>query len=90
MIRLSEDQDFLPYQDTQYLIIYVIANVDQRILNQTSVGIVFTVEDQIKPTLDIKAKTYSHQISIPKSNPGIIINALITKAKNSTVFALFQ
>jgi hypothetical protein len=55
-----------------------------------SVGIVLTVDDQIKPRLEMRANIYSHQISSPNKSPGIMIKALITKAKNSTVFARFQ
>lgn len=68
----------------------IIAKNDQRILNHIKVGIVFTVDDQIRPTLEIKAKTYSHHISMPKSRPGIIITAFITKEINSIVFAFVQ
>jgi hypothetical protein len=59
-------------------------------LNQIRVGIVLTVDDQTKPMLEMRANIYSHQISNPNKSPGIIIKALMTKAKNSTVFALFQ
>jgi hypothetical protein len=38
------------------LIIAKIAKKDQRMLNQISVGMVLTVEDQIKAMLDINAK----------------------------------
>jgi hypothetical protein len=34
----------------------MIARALHNILNQIKVGIVFTVDDQIKPKLDIKAK----------------------------------
>jgi hypothetical protein len=34
----------------------MIARMLHNILNQIRVGIVFTVDDQIKPKLDIKAK----------------------------------
>ena len=34
---------------------YKIANVDQSMLNQIRVGIVFTVDDQIRPRLDTRA-----------------------------------
>lgn len=67
-----------------------MAKADHRMLNQIRVGIVLTVDDQIRARLEINANIYSHQISIPKSNPGIIISPLTTKAKNSTVFGLFQ
>jgi hypothetical protein len=69
---------------------YVMAKPHHRILNQISVGIVLTVDDQIKPALEISARTYSHQISFPNSRPGKIIDALATNAKNSTVFGPFQ
>jgi hypothetical protein len=72
------------------LIIAKIAKKDQRILNQIKVGMVLTVEDQISAMLDTSAKIYSHQNWISKSSPGIIITPLVTKAKNSTVFSLFQ
>ena len=35
---------------------YVMARIDQSMLNQISVGIVLTVDDQIRPRLEIKAK----------------------------------
>jgi hypothetical protein len=66
------------------------AKVVQIRLNQISVGIVFTVDDQINIILEIKANMYSHQICLSNSRPGIIIIAFATKAKNSTVFGLFQ
>ena len=68
----------------------IIAKILQRILNQIRVGIVLTVEDQISPRLEIKAKMYSHQMLMSKRSPGIIIMPLATKAKNSTVLALVQ
>jgi hypothetical protein len=43
------------------LIIAKIAKKDQRMLNQIRVGMVLTVEDQIRAILDISAKIYSHQ-----------------------------
>jgi hypothetical protein len=67
-----------------------IANIDHSMLNQISVGIVFTVEDHIREMLDRRAKIYSHHHWVSKSSPGIMIAAFITNAKNSTVFALFQ
>ena len=59
-------------------------------LNQINVGIVFTVDDHMSPKLETRANIYSHQTSIPKSRPGIIIRPFIKKAKNSTVLALVQ
>lgn len=59
-------------------------------LNHIIVGSVFTVDVQIKDRLETKAKTKSHHTCIPKINPGKIIKSLVKKAKNSTVFALFQ
>jgi hypothetical protein len=59
-------------------------------LNQMIVGKVFTVEDQIKDMLDIRANIYSHQNCLPKSRPGKIIAILVMKAINSTVLGLFQ
>jgi len=44
------------------LAIAVIARMDHKMLNQIRVGIVFTVDDQIKDKLESNAKTYSHQI----------------------------
>jgi hypothetical protein len=54
------------------------------------VGKVLTVEDQIKARLDIRAKMYNHQNCLPSNSPGKIIAILVIKAKNSTVFGLFQ
>ena len=73
-----------------FLIIPINAKNTHSILNQINVGRVFTVEDQIIIKLVTKAKTYSHQNCTSKTRPGIIIAALTTKAKNSTVLALFQ
>ncbi len=67
-----------------------MASILQRMLNQINVGIVLTVDDQIRPRLETKAKIYNHQILISKRSPGIMIIPLATKAKNSTVFALVQ
>ena len=67
-----------------------MARIDQPILNQIIVGKVFTVDDQIKDTLDNKAKMYSHQNCFPNIKPGNIIINLTINAKNSMVFALFQ
>jgi hypothetical protein len=44
------------------LAIAVVARHDQIILNQISVGKVFTVDDQISARLVIRAMIYSHQI----------------------------
>jgi hypothetical protein len=54
------------------------------------VGNVFTVEDQIKARLEIKAKMYNHQNCLPNNSPGKIIAILVMNAKNSTVLGLFQ
>jgi len=62
----------------------------QRMLNQIRVGIVFTVEDHTSSALVPSANKYSHHSWVLNKRPGTIIIALITKAKNSTVFALFQ
>jgi hypothetical protein len=70
--------------------IAAMARLDQIKLNQIIVGKVFTVEDQIKETLVHKAIMYSHQICVSKRSPGIIMNALVIKAKNSTVLGLSQ
>jgi hypothetical protein len=67
-----------------------VASKDHIILNQIIVGNVLTVDDQIKDKLVISAKMYSHQNCTPKIRPGIIIAALVIKAKNSTVFGRFQ
>lgn len=66
------------------------AKIDHKMLNQIMVGSVFIVDDQIKDTLDTRAKTYSHQNCLPKSSPGKIIAIFVIKAKNSTVLGLFQ
>jgi hypothetical protein len=54
------------------------------------VGKVFTVEDQISARLDINAKINNHHHCFPNNNPGNIIAIFVMKAKNSTVFGLFQ
>ena len=59
-------------------------------LNQIIVGKVFTVEDQISAKLEINAKMYSHQNCLPSKSPGKMIAIFVIKAKNSTVFGLFQ
>ena len=51
---------------------------------------VLTVDDHISPILENAAKIYNHQIVTPNSKPGIMIMALATNAKNSTVFAFVQ
>jgi hypothetical protein len=68
----------------------VLANADQIILNQISVGKVFTVDDQINAKLVTRAIIYTHQMLTPKSNPGIMIRAFVIKAKNSIVLGRFQ
>jgi hypothetical protein len=67
-----------------------IARRLHRRLNQIMVGKVLTVEDQIKATLDIRAKMYNHQNCLPNKRPGKIMAILVIKAKNSTVLGLFQ
>ena len=59
-------------------------------LNQIIVGNVFTVDDQINAKLEIKAKIYNHQNCFPSKRPGKIMAIFVIKAKNSTVFGLFQ
>lgn len=59
-------------------------------LNQIIVGKVFTVDDQISARLDTNAKMYSHHHCLPNSKPGNMIDIFVIKAKNSTVFGLFQ
>ena len=59
-------------------------------LNHTKVGIVFIVEDHISIKLENTANMYSHQMLIPKINPGIIIIPFTKKARNSTVLGLSQ
>ena len=68
----------------------IVANIDQPILNHIIVGSVFTVELQTRERLDTKANIKSHHICTPKIKPGKIIKSFTKKAKNSTVFALFQ
>jgi hypothetical protein len=60
------------------------------ILNQIKVGSVLIVADQIRRMLVTSAKMYNHHIEIPKSRPGIIIKPFVVKARNSTVFGMFQ
>ncbi len=48
------------------------------------------VDDHIRAKLEIKAKTYSHQNCLPNRSPGNMIAIFVIKAKNSTVFGLFQ
>jgi hypothetical protein len=67
-----------------------MAKMHHNRLNQIIVGSVFTVDDQIKNTLDTRAKRYSHQNCLPRSKPGKIIAIFVIKAKNSTVLGLFQ
>jgi hypothetical protein len=67
-----------------------IASKDHKILNQIMVGKVFTVEDQIKDRLDIRANIYSHQNCLPSKSPGKMIAIFVMNAINSTVFGLSQ
>jgi len=48
------------------------------------------VDDQISARLETKAKIYSHHHCFPNNKPGKIIHTFVIKAKNSTVFGLFQ
>jgi hypothetical protein len=66
------------------------ASIDQQMLNQIIVGSVLTVDDQISARLETNAKIYSHHHCFPNSKPGKIIHTFVMKAKNSTVFGLFQ
>lgn len=69
-----------------FFIIAIIPKNTHSILNQINVGMVFTVDDQMRPKLDITA--YIATI-FENQKTGIIITALATKNKNSTVLALF-
>jgi hypothetical protein len=68
----------------------VTASIDHRILNQIIVGKVLTVDDQISARLDTSANMYSHHHCCPSIRPGKIMQIFVMKAKNSTVFGLFQ
>jgi hypothetical protein len=67
-----------------------MAKIDQPMLNKIIEGRVFFVEDQINAKLETKANIYSHHHCLPSNNPGKIIQSLVIKAKNSTVFGLLQ
>jgi hypothetical protein len=54
------------------------------------VGRVFTVADHIRARLETRAKMYSHHHWRPNKRPGTMMQILAMKAKNSTVFGLFQ
>ena len=67
-----------------------MAKIDHPILKRIIDGRVFFVEDHTKAKLEIRAKTYSHHHCLLSNSPGKIIQSLVMKAKNSTVFGLFQ
>ena len=68
----------------------VVAKIDHKMLNQMMVGRVFTVDDHIRAKLETRAKIYSHHHWRPNRRPGKMMQILAVKAKNSTVFGLFQ
>lgn len=67
-----------------------VAKMHHNILNQIIVGNVFTVDDHIKAKLEANAKIYNHQNCFPSKRPGNMMAIFVIKAKNSTVFGLFQ
>lgn len=59
-------------------------------LKRMIVGRVLRVDVQIKATLEIIAKMYSHQNCFPKRRPGKMIAIFVAKPHASTVFTRVQ
>jgi hypothetical protein len=55
-----------------------------------TVGRVFFVDVQIRATLEMMAKMYSHQNCLPSKRPGKMIAILVEKPQASTMFTRVQ
>ena len=67
-----------------------LAKITHMTLKRIIVGSVLRVDVQMRATLEMMAKIYSHQNCFPKSRPGKIIAIFVEKPHASTVLTLFQ